>query len=712
MSDKDDKVLATAKERHKYAVDRRAHNVLRQKEDMRFAAASPDDPWQWDSLIATERKAANRPMLTINKLPLHIRQVTNDIRQNRPQIRFRPADDKADVEVADILNGLVRHIEAHSQADMAYDACVMNQVTMGEGYIRVLADYISEESFDQDIFFRRVDDPFRVFLDPDRLDWTGSDAKWCVIEDDISEDEFKEQYPDADPIDWTFSQDGCWFREGDGKRVLIAEYFEVVEEEKKLYLWANGSTSFEGDDMPQGVYMGEVPIKDRKSCKKKVIWRKINGQQVLEEKEFPSKYIPVVCAVGNSWKVDGKTYLSGLVRNTKDSQRFFNIAQTAIAERVLLSPKAPWVAPAEAINGYEKEWQQANTKPHSFLPYNHLDAEGAPIPPPQRTQPASVEPGLSQIAMSASDDIKAETGQFDASLGQKSNETSGKAILARQREGDTATFHYVDNFAQAVRQLGVITLDMIPRVLDTRRVAKILGEDGEMATAVLDPKSPEAIQEFQEDTGAIGRIFNPNVGFYDVYTSTGPSYTTRRVEAAEAMTQLVQASPDLWSVIGDQIVKSMDWPGAEEMSDRLKLTLNPAVQKMLDQKEGGEKLPPQVQAAMEQQGKALQAAQTALQNAAKQVDELQAKVDSKEDENLIKAYDAQTKRLQVMGTTLTPEAVQAVATQTVVGLLGQPEPLAPPEQPAAVPMMEPPPMPAMAQPTDEPPQGGFSLPGQ
>ena len=604
-------ILATAKERFAYAIDRAEHNRTRQKEDIRFAAASPDDPWQWEQVTLQARRLHNRPILTINKLPLHIRQVTNDIRQNRPQPRFRPADDKADPEVADILNGLVRHIEAHSQADMAYDSCVLNQVTHGEGYMRVLADFVSDDSFDQDIFIKRVEDTFRVHLDPDRLDPVGSDAKWGFIDDDVSEDEFKKQYPDAEPVDWKFANDTTWYP-GE-KRIRLVEYFEIEEKEKKLFLWANGSTSFDGDKMPLGVYMGEQPIKERMSTQCKVIWRKLNGQEILDEKEFPSKYIPIIRAVGNEWKVDGKTYISGIVRNAKDSQRMYNVAQSAIVERVLLAPKAPWTAAVEAIKGYEAIWQTANTDPHSFLPHNHVDEAGNAIPAPQRTQPATVEPGLSQIAMGASDDIKAETGQFDASLGQKSNETSGRAIMARQREGDTATFHFVDNFGQSVRHLGVIILDMIPRVLDTRRVAKILGEDGDMATAVLDPNLPEALQEVRDGKGAISRIFNPNIGFYDVYTTTGPSYTTRRVEAAEAMTQMVQANPDLWGVIGDQIVKSMDWPGAEEMAERLKLTLIPPVQEMLGKDEGEPEIPPQVRTAMDQMQQQMQQMDQAIQ---------------------------------------------------------------------------------------------------
>lgn len=634
-SSKKDEVLATAKERFEYALSRESENRERMKEDIRFAAASPDDPWQWDERTRNERKG-NRPMLTINKLPQHIRQVTNDIRQNRPSIKYRPADDKADVETAEILMGLARHIEAHSDADVAYDTAAEHQVTFGLGFIRVMADYVSDDSFDQDIYIKRVKNPFQVHMDPDITDPAGSDAKWCFVDEELTEDEFKKQYPDADPIDWQFANDAEWFP-GD-KKIRVVEYFEIVEKPATLLMWADGSTSFKGEPLPPTVLEGEVPIKTRKVMKCECRWRKLNGQQILEGgdegKVFPSRYIPVARVVGNEYQVDGKTYISGIVRNAKDSQRMYNIAQTAIVERVMMAPKSPWTAPVEAVEGYEKQWQTANTANHSFLPWNHKDENGDPIPEPRRTQPAAVEPGLTEIARASSDDIKAETGQYDASLGQKSNETSGKAIMARQREGDNATYHYVDNLGHGVRHIGRIILDMIPKVLDTKRVARILGEDGEAANAILDPESPEAFNEVRDENNEIKRIFNPNVGLYDVYTTTGPSYSTRRVEATEAMTAIAQGNPAMWQMAGDLMVKSMDWPGAEELAKRMRLMLPPQIQAEISKDEGGpeqpQQLPPDVLERMQQVSMQMEELQNQLQESQQQAQQASQKAVSEE----------------------------------------------------------------------------------
>jgi hypothetical protein len=656
MSDKDEDVIATAKERYKHALDRDSHNREKAKADLRFLAATPDDPWQWEQSDLDSRKG--RPTLTINKLPQHVRQVTNDIRQNRPSIKYRPADSKADVEVADILMGLVRHIESNSDADVAYDTCAENQVAHGTGYVRVLADYISEASFDQDIFIRQIDDTFKCTDDPDAVDPAGADRKYFFIEEEISEKEYAEKYPKADPIDWQSSTIGDWVTSD--KKIRIAEYFEVCTREKTLLLWASGETSFEGEKLPVGVYQGEASINKRQAMQPYVMWRKINGQQVLEEKEFPCKYIPIARAWGNHYVIDGKVYVHGLVRPSKDSQRMYNVAQSAIVERVMQAPKAPFIAAVDAVEGYEKEWANANKGNDSFLPWNHVDDQNNPIPMPQRTPPASIEPGLIQIAQSSADDIKSETGQYDASLGARSNETSGRAIMARQREGDVATFHYVDNLARCVRHLGRIVLDMIPRIYDTKRIARILGEDGSPANATLDPSLPVAMEKTKGDDGKIQRIFNPNVGTYDVYTTTGPSFTSRREEAVQAMSEMTQANPQLWQVIGDQLVKNMDWPGAEDMAKRLKTVLLPQVQAMANEDDDQPEIPPQVQMAMQQMSEQLQQMQQAGQEMQGELQQSNQKLEKETSARLKAELSAQEAQTMLRLTTAKQQALDEI----------------------------------------------------
>jgi hypothetical protein len=622
----DEQILDLAKKRFARCVEAQDATRTRARDDIKFAAASPDDPWQWSEQDRQSRKNNQRPCLTINKMPQHIRQVTNDIRQNRPAIRFRPADDKADPEVASILMGLVKHIEANSDADVAYDTASEHQVTHGEGFIRVMNDYARPESFDQDIFIKRVKDPFRVYLDPDIQDPAGADAVFGFVEERLTEDEFRSQYPGQDPIDWDFANDAQgWYTSGD-KSVRVCEYFYIEEKADTLCLYSDGSTGWKSDKKQHSL----PKLKERKGKRKTVQWAKLTGLKVMEKQRFPGQYVPIARVVGNEFVVEDKVITSGIVRNAKDSQRMYNVAQSAIVERVMQAPKTPWTAAAAAVEGYESIWQTANTASHNFLPWNHKDDEGLPIPQPVRVQPATVETGLQQIAMGASDDIKSETGQYDASLGQKSNETSGKAILARQREGDTSTYHYVDNLGRAVRLVGRIILSMMPEVYDTARVARIIGEDDkEVNNAYLQPELPVAMQQVRGDDGAMKRLFNPFVGQYDVYATTGPSFTTRRVEAAQAMTDLTQANPALWGVIGDQLVKNMDWPGAEDMAERLKLTLIPPVQEMLNKDEGAAPVDPAVQQELQQGKDAIAELSHALEAAHQEHEALEMEIKNK-----------------------------------------------------------------------------------
>lgn len=671
MASKDEDILATARKRFERCREYYNESREKQKDDIRFEAASPDDPWQWPEEMRRKRQQEGRPCLTINKLPQHVSQVVNDIRQNRPAMRFRPAAGDASAETADILNGLARHIEAISDADIAYDSAAQNEVVHGEGYVRVLTQFVSDNAFEQDIFISPVNDVFTCFLDPDAEDPAGADARYAFLAKDYTEEDFKAEFPDADAVDWDFDDHGDWFSRD--KHVRVAEYFSLEKKADTLHAWANGATSYASDEkLPAGVIQGEKPARSRKVQRTVMVWRKITGNQILESNTYNWRYIPIARVLGNVKFVDGKPIVSGIVRNAKDAQRQYNTTQTAIAERVALAPKTPWIAPYEATVGFEDKWSTANTVAHDVLNYNHLDESGQPIPAPQRVSPATIEPGLQQLMLTAADDIKSTTGQYDASLGQRSNETSGKAIMARQREGDTSTYHYVNNLGVMVRHVGRIVLDIIPTVYDTARVMRILGEDDSESFARLDPEAPQAYQEVEDEHGEIMRIFNPNVGTYDVVSSVGPSFTTRRVEAAQAMTELVQAAPQLWGVVGDLLVKSQDWPGAEEMAKRLKLTLIPPVQQMIDQEDKKTEIPPQVQMAMQQMQQQMQQANEMMAQAAQHISQLEAEKESKELELLAKLagvsvqeYDAATRRLTALGTALKPEDVIALAQQTV-----------------------------------------------
>ena len=654
-----------------------AFSLTRQAEldDLRFMAGSPDNNWQWPQDVLATRGSVQgqtvnaRPCLTINKLPQHVRNVTNEQRQNRPSGKVIPADDRADPEVAEIFDGIVRHIEYMSDADVAYDTACDNQVTFGEGYIRLLTEYCDEDTFDQDIRIGRIRNAFSVYMDPMIQDPCGSDARYCFITQDITVDEFERMFPDATPITTLRTQGvgdasmGYWLNEN---TVRIAEYFRIEEERATLNLYPGGLTAFKGSfEARQMEAMGMEPLRTRESSKRVVKWMKTNGFEVLEEQDWVGKYIPVVRVVGNEFEVDGEIHVSGLVRNAKDAQRMYNYWVSQEAEMLALAPKAPFIGYGWEFEGYENQWKTANTQNWPYLEVNPdaTDGAGNSFPLPQRAQPPMAQQGLIAAKMGAADDIKATTGQYDPSLGATSNERSGRAILARQAQSDTGTYHYVDNLARAIRHVTRQIIDMIPKIYDTQRVARIIGMDGQTTMAKINPMQPEPVRELKDQNGVtIEKFYNPGVGRYDVVVTTGPSYLTKRQEAMDAMSQILQGSPQLWAVAGDLFVKNMDWPGAEELAERLRKTIDP---KLLQDQDD-----PALQAANQQiqvLTQEMQAMQQMLQNVQQSMEAQKMKVDTfkAESDAEIKAYEAETRRLQAVQTGMTPEQVQDIIMQTM-----------------------------------------------
>ena len=670
-------VLGLMRSRYTSAVSAYSDSREDELDDLRFMAGSPDNQWQWPADVLSTRGSVQgqtinaRPCLTINKLPQHVRQVTNEQRQNRPSGKVIPADDKADIAVAEIFDGMVRHIEYMSDADVAYDTACENQVTYGEGYIRVLTEYCDENSFDQDLRIGRIRNSFSVYMDPMAQDPTGADAEYVFITEDIYKADYERMFPDAAPIssilasgvgDQNLSQ---WIAED---TIRIAEYFYYKVKNQTLNLYPGNVSHFEGSREDKDMKaMGLKPIRSRIVDRKQVMWMKTNGYEVLEEREWAGKYIPVVRVIGNEFEVDGQIYISGLVRNAKDAQRMYNYWTSQEAEMLALAPKAPFIGYGGQFEGYEMQWKTANTTNWPYLEVNPdvTDGMGAVLPLPQRAPPPLPQTGLIQAKMGASDDIKSTTGQYDSSLGATSNERSGRAILAREKQGDTGTYHYVDNLARAIRHITRQLVDLIPKIYDTERIARIVGIDGEVGMVKINPMQPEPVKEIRdlETDVVIEKIYNPGVGRYDVVVTTGPSYMTKRQEALDGMAQLLQAAPQLWSIAGDLFVKNMDWPGAQEISQRFAKTIDPKLLETDDKD-------PALQVAEQQIG-ALQAELDnvfgMLQNVNKSI-EVQD-LERKNFEATVKAYQAETQRISAVSAGMTPEQIQDIVMGTIAAAL-------------------------------------------
>jgi hypothetical protein len=672
----DSEVLSTARSRLDMAISALSESREDELDDLRFYGGSPDNQWQWPADVLATRGAVQgqtinaRPCLTVNKLPQHVHQVTNEQRQNRPQPKVIPADDGADVEVAAIFNGMIRHIEYMSDADVAYDTACENQVSYGEGYARILTEYCDDNTFNQDIKIGRIRNSFSVYMDPLIQDPCGSDANWCFITEDIPLDEYERQYPDAAPLstmqtlgvgDQGLSQ---WMNEN---TVRIAEYFYVDYEKQTLNLYPGNQTAFAGtpeDKMLKGMF--GKPVKSRKADRKKVKWLKINGYEILEKSDWAGQHIPVIRCVGNEFEVEGRLYVSGIVRNAKDAQRMYNYWVSQEAEMLALAPKAPFIGYGGQFEGYETQWKTANTTNWPYLEVNPdvTDGAGNTLPLPQRAQPPMASSGLLQAKAGASDDIKASTGQYNAALGMTSNERSGRAILARQKESDTGTYHYVDNYARFIRYIGRQLIDLIPKIYDTERIARIVGEDGESKMIKINPMQPEPVKKIRNEQGiVVEKIYNPGVGKYDVMVITGPGFATKRQESLEAMAQLLQGNPDLWKVAGDLFIKNMDWPGAQEMSQRFAKVIDPSIL-------GDDEDNPALAAAKQQ----MEAMNQEMQQMSGMLQNVQQSMEAQDQrradyEAQIKAFEAETKRISAVQAGMTEQQIQDIAMGVVAAAM-------------------------------------------
>lgn len=544
-------------------------------QDLKFSAGD-----QWPVEIQNSRNIEARPCLTINKIDAYIRQVCNQQRQQRPRIKVHPVNDEGDLKIAEVIEGITRHIEVNSNADNAYDTAFDYAVRMGWGYWRIVTDYVKPDSFDQEIYIEPIDNPFSVYFDPNSVAPDGSDAKSCLITTVLPKETFRELYPDAnDGQGFTYRSTGDdvaeWVTKED---IRIAEYFYIENEKVNLILLSDGTKGFEDELPPMDIIeaAGVRVIDKRVSWRKKVKWCKLTAMEILEEKEWPGKFIPVVPVYGAITVIEGKRKKYGLTRFAKDPQRMYNFWRTAITESIALAPKAKWLLAEGQDEGHENEWALANIKSSPVLRYKQRDIDGMPAPPPQRLQPEPPPMGVIEAATDASSDLQAVMGIFDPSQ-QLPGNMSGKALQGQQQQVDLTNYHFYDNLTRSIQQTGKIILDLIPKIYDTRRVMRIIGADGKPDMVV--------INELQ----ATGEVLNNlTVGDYDIVMETGPGYNSKREMAVEAMMPLM-VKPEIFQVAGDLMFRNMDFPGADTIADRL-AAINPLAQ--IDDKSP---VPPQAQ---------------------------------------------------------------------------------------------------------------------
>jgi len=541
---------------------------LRMESDIDFSLGD-----QWPDVVKNQRMLDGRPCLTENRIDVSCIQVVNDIRQTRPAINVTPQDDTADVETAKILKGIVRNIEQQSNANNAYDTAVENSVRGGIGWIRVNTKYVDEASFDQDICIEAVENPFSVLLDSASRKLDGSDARRAFVFVDMPKDTFEALYPDAAPLSFDPDLEQKNWYSRSSNIVRVAEYFYKDEKKTKLYNTSVGALTAE-QCKELGIPTEGLP--ERESTVTTIKWCKFNAQEILEKTEWVGKYIPIVPVYGKVVWSEGRRKSFSLTYQGRDPQMRYNIQLTAETEWTAMQPKAPWVAYDDQLTPAQAEqFSQSNVKNFAVLYHKKTyDKNDKLLPPPQRQPPPSGSPALMQQSQMAKDGIQATLGIFDASLGAAGNETSGRAIMARQSEGDNATFHFVDNLATSIRQVGIINVDLIPKVISTRQAARILGDDNEPSMVPLNQPVIQRGKKWVADPMG-DKVIKLDAGKYDVSVSIGPSFATKRIEMTQTMTELFRAMPEMMKYAGDIYFRNSDFDGAQELAERAKMLLPP-----------------------------------------------------------------------------------------------------------------------------------------
>lgn len=641
--------------------------------------------------MRARRQLDGEPILTINKTHTHWLHVINQAKANKPSISVHPTGSDATYEAAQVFEGIIRHIEYVSDAQSVYAAGCEPQVGGGIGYWRIVTDYADENSFDQEIFLRPIRDPLAVYMDPPKRK-DGSDAKWCFYYEDWDRATFEKKYPNvtvsAQDTDVAVS---AW---STNDKVRVAEYYEV--EEKKEWMYAipkpdNAGVDYvrESDMTPEirqamaAFAQAGTDLQRRRIDKRIVRWYLIAGNQIVDRNIWAGKYIPIIRVVGEEVVIDGQMDRKGLVRYLKDPQRMYNYNSSAQVQYGALQSKTPYVGPLEAFEGLENYWANANRENYAYLPFNDKDENGNPIEAPTRQPPPQAAEAFTAGMQAAAQEMMMASGQYDATFGARAQELSGVALENRKDQGERATFHYLDNFRDAIRYTGKQLVDLIPKVYDTRRVVLIMAEDGTEDQIQVDPELSKAvIQKQQAQENVIRSIFNPKVGTYDVVSEAGPNYDTRREEAFQAMKELLVGNPALAQVIGDLWMGTADFPSADKLQERMRNWIPKEIQGV-----GPSAAEQQLTAQLQQAMQVIQALQQQLSNQQNAEAIAKQRVDTEalnhlalrmenERKNIIEVFRAETDRVAKLFKAIPPEMLAALSAQVTHETLETP-PIAP-----------------------------------
>ena len=695
QTEKENEIVLQAHKDFKTGEDYEAEYRLRADYDYKFAHGDTHNKYQWDSDVVLSRELEDKPILTINKVQQHNLLIINDSKQNKSDIRVRPVSDEASFEGAQMYQELIYHINYISSSENVYDKAIEWQVEAGKGYWKVITKPLGPRTFDQEIYIVQIKKPNSVYMDPDTVEPDKSDARWAIEFEDIDKELFKKENPDFADIGGTSilgNSSVGWITKD---KIRQANYYKKEEKPEVLVSFLNvkgereeGYLSELNEDGREyyKTVKNNPESRERDVVTDNITIYKIAGDRVIKKTPWLGSTIPIVALPGVETVIDDVYDCCGHTRALINAQQMYNYNTSANIEYGAMQTKSPYIAPALAIEGYEEYYKTANSKNHSYLPYNQYDDEGNKLDAPQRAGVPQVGMAYVESMKIAQNEMMMASGQWQSQVGENENAKSGVAINARQRQGDRATYHFIDNQAIAIRRTGKILIDLIPKVYDTKRIIKIIGRDGTKKHITIDPNAIDGYtqQENLNRDKDVGKqiqqfIFNPNFGTYDILSDTGPSYATKRQEAANALGQIAAQNKEFLQVGGDIYFGMLDFEDADVLAERYRRTMPPNIT--------GDAPSPQTEQLMHQASDKIQQLQQAVAVLSQKLEdktldqsidirkiELEEKKVSVEQQRL--DYDSETKRVTALGNAgpgISVEQIQPVLKELLRGMIANGE---------------------------------------
>jgi hypothetical protein len=721
--------LKEAEELYREAMDATRDQRRQIEEDLKFS--DPSDPRQWDEQIKRQREGdpgGARPCLVMDHTGQYVANVAGQVNKSPPSIHTVPVGSGSDIQVSEQLDGILRHIEYASRAQTHYGIALTSAARTGVGYLIVRPEYTDRALGYQEPRISSEADPLRIVLDPWSVALDGSDADYGYKLTSLSEREFKRRWPKAKPV--SFAQDEATEtgHQVERKSIFVAEQWKKIEKTQNVLCWNNADgeeDSGSEEEYHAACQAAGMQLQYLRSYQDKtrlVQWRTLSGEEILEtpkdadgnEAHYPADAIGIVPVYGYWGVKDGRMTYCGIPRRGRNPQRAYNYHASEMLAFMGQAPKSPFMAAVRAIKGLEGIWDRASVESRSYLPYNDIDDQGEIAAPARQNVAINLQNHMAG-AEQALHDLEASIGMYQANLGAPSNEQSGVAIDARKEQGEASTSHFPQNLAASLGQVGRICVQMIPKLIDTKRTQRIMGIDMTPGSVTVDPQQQNAVQQ-----GPQGLSINPNVGSYDVRVVVGASYSTQRSQAQEALAEVMRNNPDLTPAIAPLWAQNLDFPHADKLAQVLAAMAPPAVQAILNPDSSKQPQPEQLMQQNEQLKQGLQEAISHAHDAQAEADEAQDKLRQAQADKDVEMYNAETARLKVTGAN--EEQIKAIVGQLVTQMLSDAQRALPGDPPGGYPddsappeggeLQQPSPQPAATQQPQSPPSAGFLTPEQ